>query len=377
MKRISMIPRPDWEKTVEEQGLLFHSASGKYWSEEACYEFTDVQIDELERVTNELHEMCIAAAGEVIDNKRYAELKIPEHAIPIIEKSWEEEPPSLYGRFDLCYDGKNSPKMLEYNADTPTSLLEAAIIQYYWLMDVCPNYDQFNSLHEKLVATWTMFRPYLRSHHVHFSAMDDVEDGMTVTYLRDTAIQAGLTTEGLNIQEIGFDEEERPFDMNDEPIEVLFKLYPWEWFVEEIGREVSKDYMQIIEPAWKMILSNKGIMAILWELFPNHPNLLETHFELTDDFKNWGFVRKPLLSREGANILLNRGVLNNDVVATEGEYGSEGYIYQALCELPNFDGNHPVIGSWIIGQEAGGIGIRESDSLITTNVSRFVPHRFL
>jgi glutathionylspermidine synthase len=65
---------------------------------------------------------------------------------------------------------------------------------------------------------------------------------------------------------------------------------------------------------------------------------------------------------------------NISLAKTEGQYGAEGFIYQELCTLPNFSDNYPVIGSWIIGQEAAGIGIREANTLITDNKSRFVPH---
>ncbi len=58
----------------------------------------------------------------------------------------------------------------------------------------------------------------------------------------------------------------------------------------------------------------------------------------------------------------------------EGTYGAEGFVRQAIAPIPCFDGQYPVIGSWIIGDEACGIGIREDTSLITRNSSRFVPH---
>jgi glutathionylspermidine synthase len=84
------------------------------------------------------------------------------------------------------------------------------------------------------------------------------------------------------------------------------------------------------------------------------------------------YVKKPILSREGANISI---VQNNAAIQdTPGEYGKEGYIYQELFTLPSFDGNYPVIGSWIIGQEPAGMGIRESRTLVTDNLSRFIPH---
>lgn len=137
-------PRVNWKTVVEGQGFLFHTADGApYWDESAYYQFTSKQVDVLETATNQLHEMCLAAVQNVIENKRYKELHIPEHAIPLIEKSWDEETPAIYGRFDLSYDGVNPPKMLEYNADTPTSLLEAAVIQWSWMEDVLPGMDLF------------------------------------------------------------------------------------------------------------------------------------------------------------------------------------------------------------------------------------------
>ena len=49
----------------------------------------------------------------------------------------------------------------------------------------------------------------------------------------------------------------------------------------------------------------------------------------------------------------------------------------ADAPLPDFDGHHPVIGSWVIANQAAGIGIREDTSPITGNNSRFVPHYFI
>ena len=140
---------------------------------------------------------------------------------------------------------------------------------------------------------------------------------------------------------------------------------------DQFGKNILLDVNRAfwIEPAWKMILSNKAILPILWELYPEHPNLLPAYFEpgkLTD------YVKKPILSREGANInLVKEGSL---LQASEGEYGKEGFIFQELFSLPDFKGNYPVIGSWVIGQEPAGMGIREANTLITDNHSRFVPH---
>jgi glutathionylspermidine synthase len=375
MRRVPSTPRPDWQQKVESAGLTWHSLDQPYWNEAAYYEFTAREVDTLEAATNELEKMTLAAAQHIIDRRLYSRMGIPETAIPLIESSWEAEPPSLYGRFDLSFDGVHPPKLLEYNADTPTSLLEAAVIQWYWLQDLFPKRDQFNSLHERLIALWKELTPYLPGSRVDFCSLDDAEDGMTVTYLQDTAQQAGLTASIFPIHEIGWDG--RDFvGPDDAPLGAVFKLYPWEWMVrEEFGRHIANASTVWIEPAWKMLLSNKGLLPVLWELYPRHPYLLEAHFDGPGLMMSW--VKKPLLGREGANITLHQP---GNEISTGGDYGEEGFVYQELAPPAVFDGMHAVIGSWVIGHEEGnaaaGMGIRESDTPITGNTCRFVPHLF-
>jgi glutathionylspermidine synthase len=379
MQRKLTTPRPDWIQRVEALGFFYHSLGAMYWDESAYYSFAMPEILELEKTTATLHEMCLAAAQHIIDNKLYAKLGIDLRFIPLIEESWNNEDPAIYGRFDLQYDGRNPAKMLEYNADTPTSLLEASVVQWYWLQDFNAALDQFNSIHEKLIDYWRFLAPFLRpGKTIHYTGMlSNLEDHITLQYLRDTAEQADYKTFLLDITSIGWENEKKIWvDEENNPMTNIFKLYPWEWLVkEEFGAHLLEDTAKSfwIEPPFKMLLSNKGILPILWELYPDHPNLLPAYF--SDDARKSEIADncaiKPLLSREGANIdLISKGVH----ITTGGDYGSEGVIYQALAPLPNFSDNYPVIGSWMIGQEPAGMGIRESDTLITTNTSRFVPH---
>jgi glutathionylspermidine synthase len=200
---------------------------------------------------------------------------------------------------------------------------------------------------------------------------------MTTAYMRDTAEQAGILTASIDIEDIGWDHERRQFvDLSGRPITDVFKLYPWEWLLgEEFGKCLIESHgqMQWIEPIWKLLLSNKGLLPILWELYPGHPNLLETHLGEPRDMTS--YVRKPIFSREGGNILICSGGCT--LQETDGDYGAEGFIFQQLAPLPCFDGNYPILGSWVIDQESAGIGIRETRTLITDNASRFVPHLFL
>lgn len=375
MRRIQSTPRSDWQSKVEELGLAWHTGEQPYWNESAFYEFTAKEVDVLEAATNELEKMTLAAVQHVIDNKLYSRLGIPDIAAPLIESSWEAEPPSLYGRFDLSYDGVNPPKLLEYNADTPTSLLEAAVVQWQWLEEAHKGRDQFNSIHERLISLWRELIPYIPGRHVDFCSMDDVEDGITVTYLQDTAQQAGLETSQYPIAELGWDGGGF-VGADNRPALCIFKLYPWEWMVrEEFAKYLGQTDTLWMEPAWKMVLSNKGILPVLWKLYPRHPNLLEAQFDTAGLMMSW--VKKPMFGREGCNITLHQPGSESH---TEGPYGDEELIYQAWAQPKTFDGKYAVIGSWVVGHEEGnasaGIGIRESDNPITTNLSQFVPHLF-
>ena len=374
MKRIQIHPRVDWKKKLEDISFEFHSLDDVYWDESAYYEFSMNQVDILEKASNDLYEMCLQAVQYVIDNHLYERLCIDEKMIPLIVDSWEEEHVSIYGRFDFAYDGIHPPKMLEFNADTPTTLYEGAVVQWQWLQDIMKEKDQFNSIHERLIDYWKGCIDYFGGNIVYFTSVDTIEDFTTTEYLRDTASQAGLKTEYIKIEEIGWDSETEEFvDLNNNPIPFIFKLYPWEWLIsEEFGGNILKAGSKTIwfEPAWKSILSNKGILPILWELFPNHENLLPAYFDHPNGMKD--YVEKPIYSREGNNIAIYRNEYKES--SNDGEYGEEGFIYQQLFELPKFDGNIPVIGSWIIGGESAGIGIRESKKEITDNFSRFIPH---
>ena len=381
MLRIPCRQRADWRKTVESQGLLFHTIDGEpYWDEAAYYLFEGKEVDQIEAATYRLDEMCLAAVEHVIEDGRLDEFDIPAPFHEFVARSWEEDEHTIYGRFDLSYDGVHPPKLLEYNADTPTALLEAAVIQWFWSKDLLSSvdpidraqFDQFNCIHERLIEAWGSIRKGLGSRVAFASQGDALEDVMTVSYLRDTAIQAGLQTGFLAVSDIGWHGGRGVFtDLRERAIEVLFKLYPWEWMLREgFGGHLRYAPTRWLEPPWKMILSNKAILSVLYELFPESPYLLRAGFEPTGD----SYVVKPIYSREGANVTIVRD--GRTIAETGGEYSDAPHVYQDFHALPSFDGRHPVIGSWIVNGYACGMGLREDDGLITRNTSRFVPHVF-
>jgi len=386
MERLPGIERADWRRQAASVGFDFAFAeSPPYWDESAYYRFTLTEIErDIEAASGELLSMCYQAVGYTLDRPALLkQLAIPEWAWDYLRESWRRQDKDLYGRFDLHYDGTNPPKLFEFNADTPTALFEAAVFQWQWLEEniaqgVFPSgVDQFNSIHEKLIAAFANFGIAHRALHVA-CLRDHPEDLLTAEYIRDCAHQAGIRTKPLAIADIGITADGRFTDLEDEIITDLFKLYPWEWMLaDEFGRALPRDKMRLIEPAWKMTLSNKGLLAILWEMFPGHHLLLPAYFE--DDPRAAAIsgprIRKPLLGREGSNIEVVRG--RPMPSSADGPYGAEGYVIQELRELPSFSGNRPVIGSWVVAGQACGMGIREEAALITSNAARFVPHIIL
>lgn len=384
MKRVHRSPRNGWQTIVEAQGLVYgtpaRDAGGNarpYWDESVHYEFEMDEILALEADVELLHSMCLKAVEHVILLERYADFGLPEWSWPHIAESWRRGDPHVYGRFDLRYDGRRPAKLLEYNADTPTTVLEAAILQWHWLTDLYPDDDQWNSLHEKLVERWQEVRDTLPGADLHFtwsSADASGEDNVTTAYLQETAAEAGFDTIALAIEEVGFDTELGRFvDLAEAPIESIFKLYPWEWVLDDdFGKRVveSLPATMWMEPLWKTLLSNKAILAVLWEMYPGHPNLLPAF--LDDPGMLTEYIRKPKLGREGANMTVVGGGFET---ATGGIYGHEGYVYQLLDPLPEFDGMRPALGAWIVGDTSAGLGIRETAGLITDDGAAFVPHR--
>jgi glutathionylspermidine synthase len=385
MLRMETPPRFEWTKVVESQGLLFHSIDGEpYWDETAYYLFEAREIDEIEAASYRLNEMCLAAAGHMIENGRLGELGIPAPFHEFVARSWEHDEHTIYGRFDLAYDGTGPPRLLEFNADTPTALLEAAVIQWFWFRDLmAPGgaiendradepFDQFNSVHEQLIEAWRRVRREVDGRVVFATIREALEDVMTVTYLRDTATQAGLKTEFLAVKDIGWHAGRRVFtDLRERAVDIIFKLYPWEWMLREpFSRFLTLAPTRWLEPPWKMVLSNKAILPVLYDLFPESPFLLHAGFEPIGE----SYVSKPIFSREGSNIAIVQD--GQTIAETGGDYADGPRVYQEFHPLPAFDDRYPVVGSWMVNGHACGVGIREDDGLITRNTSRFVPHIF-
>ncbi|AWK14691.1 glutathionylspermidine synthase family protein [Candidatus Fukatsuia symbiotica] len=385
MKRVTINERPDWRDKATEFGFHFHTINNEpYWCEEAYYEFTLAQIEELEETTAELHQMCLKVVEKVVNNEELlTRFSIPPHCWDFVRSSWKTCQPSLYSRLDLAYDGKNPAKLLENNADTPTSLYETAFFQWIWLQDqinaghLPQRADQYNSLQEKLIERFAELRESHGFNLLHVACCQDTtEDRATVQYLQDCALDAELPSEFLFIDEIGLGEKGQFTDLHNQVISNFFKLYPWEFMFREMFSTKLEDAgVRWLEPAWKSILANKALLPLLWEMFPGHSNLLPAYFAQDKNQPLTHYVTKPLFSREGANIQITEN--GQRIAQTEGPYGAEGMIVQQFHPLPRFGDSYTLIGSWLINDQPCGIGVREDRQLITQDSSRFYPHIIL
>jgi glutathionylspermidine synthase len=396
MKRTALAPRPDWQKKAEDLGFTFHTMHGQaYWDETSAYEFTLAQIEnDIEDPSTELHAMCLDAVDAIVGSEELmTKLCIPSAMQDYVAQSWRNCEPALYGRFDLSYDGTGPAKMLEYNADTPTSLYEAASFQWTWFEDMLAagqlpkGSDQFNSIHDALVNRLRMIMP--KGSNLHFTSFrGDEEDFATVEYLAWVAKEAGLHPHYVPLDGIGLTDAGQFADDQSRVIGSLFKLYPWEDLMrDDFAANIPGSKCSFIEPAWKALLSNKGILPILWERNEGHPNLLPAFFAAdvakgsdivrrSADALGAGFVEKPIFSREGASVRIYEG--DKLIDASESrEYDEHPMIVQGYAPLPSILGNRPVIGAWMVWDECVGMGVREDNSRITQDLSRFKPHFIL
>lgn len=407
MKRHTMQPRANWQERAEEIGFSFHTCGepskdgdGTYWDESVAYEFSMAEIEALEAAAEECHLRCLDAVDKVVSSPDLlSKIGIPLQYHKAILRSWKQGDPSLYGRFDFAYDGNGDPKMLEYNADTPTMVIETALMQWFWLQDRMPDKDQFNSLHERLLQRFGELKMRMSpGNKLYFAGYrESLEEYQTLQYFMDLAIQAGAICDFVDLGDMGWNGENFT-NLKEDPIKYWFKLYPWEWMMtDNFGMHTTKACSGIMEPMWKAVLSNKGILPILHEMFPSHPNILPAAFDIkklqVDDwdwaqlqelgtaeqleqfaageFNPGSYVVKPMLSREGANIdVVELGKVTSK---TSGRYDGPR-IYQKKAELFQDGGNRAVLGCWIVDGSAAGMIIRDHDQQIVLDTSKVVPH---
>ncbi|SFV59190.1 Similarity with glutathionylspermidine synthase, group 2 [hydrothermal vent metagenome] len=374
---------------LENLGFPWHTDSDN--TPYISHELVIINEDEAEafyEAGNELYEMFVEAGEYIVENNLFHEIGIPFNLVELVKESWENDVHwHLYSRFDLAGGIDNKPiKLLEFNADTPTALFETAIVQWATLkQNNLEESNQFNSLYESLVDNFKRLitleesvedfeERYEGWKFLFTSIKDNSEEEQTVRLMQHIANEAGYDTEFAYIDDIEFGDEEG-IVYQGENYQLWFKLIPWEDIaIDEpdlamiLGNIISNQQAIIFNPAYTLMFQSKGMLKILWDLYPNHPLLLETSFEPLDNKK---YVSKPIFGREGANVSI---VENGNILeSVDGEYANHQLIYQEYTELAkDIKGDSYQAGLFFV-YESCSLGFRKG-GLILNNMSKFVGH---
>ena len=426
MQGLHFQSRSNWREQAQALGFnLALLENPAYWVEALgkpfCLRFTLDEIKAIAKASQEINELALAMVAHVCQapnsDELMAKLRIPPAFRPAVRLSWQRQDRSLYGRLDLAVVG-NRIKLFELNYDTPTSLPETAVLQMAWYQalsegsksgkggrislaidDACiEQSDQFNFIQEKLLEALS---PTLwsggsagSSRDIHFAYYRHAdEDAETVKYLYGCSQLAGLDSKLMVLNDLRRSADGAIYDAEGLPVHTLFKLYPWEQIFKDEERLnqdgtslflplVLNNQTAFVEPLWKALLGSKACLALLWQLYPDHPLLLETYFE--DDsaalqLRQRPYVRKPLFGREGANIEIvfpkesSQDEKSGGVFSEDGD-AKDGFIIQAYEPMPQFEDYNLLVGSWLVNNRAVGIGIRADQSKITGRRALFVPH---
>jgi len=375
---------------LEELGFVWHTDEDETpYLADVLVEVSEAEAEAYYGAGNELYDMFVAAGEHVVEHNLFHEIGIPFNLVDLIKESWENEVHwHLYGRFDLAGGIDGQPiKLLEFNADTPTALFETAVVQWAMLRrNGLDDGRQFNVVYDKLLENFkrlVTLEESVESFHERYegwrflftSVRGNAEEENTVRLLRYIADEAGYDTEFAYIDEIEFSAEEGIF-YNDENFELWFKLIPWEDIALEepdlamlLTRIVQNQKAIIFNPAYTLIFQSKGLLKILWDLYPGHPLLLESSFE---PLKGKMQVRKPFFGREGGSVAILEGD-GTVVLDTPGEYDAFPMLYQEYVDLPADGEGRKYQAGLFFAYESCGLGYRRGGEVMN-NLSKFVGH---
>ena len=378
------------DSTLEELGFTWHTdADGSKYVSDALVQITSEEAEAYYTATNEIYDMYVEAAEYVIENDLFFDLGIPFNLVDAIKKSWENDVHwHIYGRFDLAggIDGEQI-KLIEFNADTPTGLFETALLQ--WALLKHNNMDeesQFNNVYEaisnnfkRLICLFDELETFDERYDnwkILFSSIaGNDEEEATTKLLQQMATDAGFNTSFEYLENTHFDED-GIYDADENKYEYWFKLYPWEDIAHDepelattLTNIMDSQEAIILNPAYTLLFQSKGMLKILYDLFPDSPYLLPTSFEPLQGLKQ---VEKTVFGREGANtkIIDSNG---SELLKTDGPYDNYKKVYQEYVDFPKDSNGNKYQAGVFFAFEACGMSFRKGGEVMD-NMSKFVGH---
>lgn len=347
---------------------------------------------ELKRATNELHALFMHATDFVLqDDALLKNFNIPQALWPKIHQSWDNRRNQMItGRFDFSVSERGI-KVYEYNCDSASCHMECGKVQGKWATHFgCDDgEDAGDDLFENLVDAW---RESGVDGVLHIMQDRDLEETYHALFMQQAMDEAGIDSKVIHgVTGLGWDDDGSIVDADGVTIKWVWKTWAWETALDQIRAECDDDAhalanykpgephagaprlvdvllrheIMVFEPLWTLIPSNKAILPILWQLFPNHPYLLNCGYTLTDELRAQGYVSKPIVGRCGANI----SIYDNDnelLKQTSGQFENQEQVFQQLCRLPHIGGYNVQVSSFSVDGSYAGAAVRVDPSLVVT-----------
>ena len=358
---------------------------------------------ELRRATNELHALFMHATDFVLqDDKLLKNFNIPPSLWPKIHQSWDNRRNQMItGRFDFSVSERGI-KAFEYNCDSASCHMECGKVQGKWAahFDCDDGIDAGDDLYPELVEAW-------RNSNVdgvlHIMQDRDLEESYHALFMQSAMDEAGLESKIIHgVSGLSWDADGDITDADGVKIKWVWKTWAWETALDQIRAECEDDEdklanyqpgeahtnaprlvdvllrpdVMVFEPLWTLIPSNKAILSILWQLFPNHPYLLNCSTALSDELRQRGYVAKPIVGRCGSNISVydHRNELLKE---TTGQFEHQDQIYQEFCKLPHLGGYNVQVSTFSVDGSYAGSAVRVDPSLVVTSQSDLLALRVI
>jgi glutathionylspermidine amidase/synthetase len=360
------------------------------------FEISSSIHDELKVATNELHAMFTAATDHVLKNPEYwPRFEFPQFFWNRAVKSFSKGDKPLSGRLDFSITKEKGIKCYEYNADSASCLMECGYTQGAW--SHATNLDKVGRdagecTAEVISSAWKRILP--EGTLVHFLHDNDSEERYHTLYMMELAEKGGMRCkEVIDLNTYKFNENGNIIDDENNVVSHIWKTWSYVTLLDKLERDGGSirrsgdvrlvdiclhDDITVFEPIWCAIPSNKAILPILSELFPDSPYLLRSTYSLTDWMHLSGYVTKPVSGRCGENIAIHSAESSADtfheaIAATLGRFQGASVVYQELCSLPKLDGNFVQINTFCGGgQYAGTVTRVDASPIIGLESSAYV-----
>ncbi len=354
---------------------------------------------ELKRATNELHAMMMHATNYVLqDDTRLEKFNIPSVLWPKIHRSWDNRRNHMItGRFDFCMTERGL-KLYEYNSDSAACHMECGKVQGAWAkhFGVHLGTDPGEDLQEQLAEAWRDSRV---DGPIHIMIDREIDETYHALFMKAAMEAGGLSCRLVRgVDGLRWDEEGNVCDATGEPIRWIWKTWAWETALDQLRKEADEDAQNavlnarlrnsaprlmdvlfhpdtiVFEPLWTLVTSNKALLPVLWQMFPENRYLLDTGYKLTPSLRDRGYVSKPIAGRRGHNVTIvdqNAGVVGE----TQGRFDDQDLIYQELSPLPRLSDRYVQLCTFSVLGTYGGACIRTDPSPIIVADSDLLPLR--